>query len=89
MQKNIISFLFQLGALKKHYTLGFYLGQTDSCQGDSGGPFYVFKGWKGYIVGVVSRGGQCAGFNQPGIYTNLLHEPWRKWIIDTSGQCSC
>jgi secreted trypsin-like serine protease len=32
------------------------------------------------LVGVVSRGGQCAGFNQPGIYTNVANEEWNKWI---------
>lgn len=81
--------LFQLGADRKHLTLNYYLGGSDSCQGDSGGPFYLFHGGKAHLVGVVSRGGHCAGFNQPGVYTNLLHKPWLEWIEQNSkeGQC--
>ena len=32
------------------------------------------------MAGVVSRGGQCAGFNQPGIYTSLADKGNREWI---------
>ena len=35
---------------------------------------------KAVVIGVVSRGGECAGFNQPGIYTNIAHRKWNKWI---------
>ncbi len=50
----------------------------------------MFEGGKAHVIGVVSRGAQCAGFNQPGIYTNLLHPDWRKWIVENinSGNCS-
>ena len=43
-------------------------------QGDSGGPLWVYLGTKvfrkrAFLVGIVSRGEQCAGHNKPGIYT--------------------
>lgn len=62
--------------------MDYYLGGTDSCTGDSGGPVYTFhktkRGKKAYLVGVVSRGYDCAGFNQPGIYTDVFK--YKKWI---------
>merc|ERR1712051_637421 len=57
--------------------LNYYLGETDSCRGDSGGPLYRFHKKKAYLVGVVARGDECAGFNQPGIYTDVFkHKTW-------------
>ena len=41
------------------------------------------------MVGVVSRGGECAGFNQPGIYTNLVHAKWNSWVQDTITEGDC
>ncbi|CAB4057760.1 unnamed protein product [Lepeophtheirus salmonis] len=72
--------------------LNFFLGHADSCQGDSGGPLYRFKKRKGkkraIIIGVVSRGEQCAGLNQPGIYTNVAK--FTKWIrkFSRKGRCN-
>ena len=63
------------------------MGHTDSCQGDSGGPLYKFIGNKAYLVGVVSRGDDCAGFNQPGIYTDVYKQ--RKWILENTSDGSC
>ena len=76
-----------MGAKPDQASLGYYLGDTDSCQGDSGGPLYKFMGNKVYIVGVVSRGDDCAGFNQPGIYTDVAK--YKKWILKHSYDGSC
>jgi len=35
----------------------------------------------------VSRGDDCAGFNQPGIYTDIFKE--RQWILENSKDGSC
>ena len=47
-----------------------------------------FPDGKAYIVGVVSRGDDCAGFNQPGIYTTVYE--YIDWIKENSkdGDCS-
>lgn len=87
--KKIKTLLNPLDAKSEHLDLGFYLGQTDSCQGDSGGPFYVFVDGRAHLVGVVSRGGECAGFNQPGIYTNLVHAKWNSWVRDAIREGDC
>ena len=42
---------------------------------------------RAYIVGVVSRGDDCAGFNQPGIYTNI--KEYLGWIEDNSKDGTC
>ena len=81
-----------MGAKPEHVKMGYYLGETDSCQGDSGGPLYKFvRGTAGrnkaYLVGVVSRGDDCAGFNQPGIYTDVAK--YRKWINWHTRDGSC
>ncbi|TRY79426.1 hypothetical protein TCAL_10763 [Tigriopus californicus] len=78
-----------LGAELEQAKLGYYLGQTDSCQGDSGGPFYIFKGKRAHLAGVVSRGGQCAGFNQPGIYTDMSYAKWLDWLHAQTKDYSC
>ena len=78
---------FQLGAKPEHVKIGYYLGDTDSCQGDSGGPLYKFVRGKAYLVGVVSRGDDCAGFNQPGIYTDV--QKYKDWILEHTEDGSC
>ena len=79
---------FQFAATTQaHKDLGYYLGHTDSCQGDSGGPLYRFYKGKAYVVGVVSRGDECAGFNQPGIYTDVYK--YKKWILKYTKGGSC
>lgn len=47
----------------------------DSCQGDSGGPLTS----KGYLLGVVSWGYDCADPDHPGVYASIPE--YRKWII--------
>ena len=44
---------------------------------------------RAHMVGVVSRGGECAGFNQPGIYTNLVHAKWNSWVRDAIKEGDC
>ena len=61
----------------------FQIGGKDACKGDSGGPLWVYLGTKKYskrafLVGVVSRGDQCAGHNKPGVYTRVSH--YVSWI---------
>ena len=76
-----------MGAKPEHVEAGFYIGGTDSCQGDSGGPLYKFVNGKAYIIGVVSRGDDCAGFNQPGIYTDV--SKFRNWIYENTKDGGC
>ncbi|TRY77213.1 hypothetical protein TCAL_13602 [Tigriopus californicus] len=66
----------------------FYIGGSDSCKGDSGGPLFIWQANKAYLIGVVSRGKGCAGFNRPGIYTRITKK--LKWIrkYTQSGNCS-
>ena len=47
------------------------------------------SGGRAHTVGVVSRGGECAGFNQPGIYTNLMDERWNKWVRENIKEGDC
>ena len=76
-----------MGAKPEHVKMGYYLGETDSCQGDSGGPLYKFVKDRAYLVGVVSRGDDCAGFNQPGIYTDV--QKYKDWILEHTEDGSC
>ena len=68
----------QFGAEPDHVQTGYYIGGTDSCYGDSGSPLYKFIDGRAYVIGVVSRGKDCAGFNKPGIYTDV--SKYRDWI---------
>jgi len=56
---------------------GMLIGGLDSCQGDSGGPLWVEERIYSngpdlqkiaVLVGIVSRGRNCAAFNSPGVY---------------------
>ena len=56
------------------------LGGHDSCLGDSGGPLWMVLGSTkptAFIIGVVSRGLNCASSKAPGIYTRIKkYIPW-------------
>ncbi len=56
----------------------------DTCQGDSGGPMWVERGSKhtAYLVGIVSRGGECAAKDSPGVVTRVKRH--LKWIKKTA-----
>ena len=67
------------------------IGGKDACTGDSGGPLWIEMGRKtrrAFIVGVVSRGFNCASHNKPGIYTRV--KDFIKWIggvMEEDGKC--
>ena len=56
------------------------IGGQDSCLGDSGGPLWKILGSTKptvFIIGVVSRGLNCASSKSPGIYTRIKeYIPW-------------
>ena len=57
------------------------IGGTDSCIGDSGGPLWNVLGRKyptAFLIGVVSRGLNCANLNAPGIYERV--KKYLAWI---------
>jgi len=56
---------------------GMIIGGVDTCKGDSGGPLWVEEEHylngpnlqkTAILVGIVSRGSGCGGFNSPGVY---------------------
>ena len=55
--------------------------------GDSGGPIYLWNNSRAYLIGIVSRGKDCALFNHPGIYTRITKQV--SWILENikSGNC--
>jgi len=91
--KKVYKFVYKgakrskLDALPEHAVLDYYIGYSDSCQGDSGGPLYQFINKKAYLSGVLSRGNECAGMNQPGIYT--MAKKFLPWIKRNSKQGQC
>jgi len=91
--KKVYDFVYKgakrtkLDALPEHAVLDYYLGYSDSCQGDSGGPLYQFIDGKAYLSGVLSRGNECAGMNQPGIYT--IAKEYLPWIKQNSRRGKC
>jgi secreted trypsin-like serine protease len=61
----------------------------DTCQGDSGGPLYVDTGSGERLLGLVSVGVGCAGFDErgrelraktPGVYTRIA--PFLSWLTE-------
>jgi len=67
--------------------MDYYLGRTNSCQGGAGGPLWQYIDKRATIVGVASRGEDCAAFNSPGIYTNI--QKHLKWIKETISDYEC
>jgi len=91
--KRVYKFVYKgskrtkLDVLPEHAVLDYYIGYSDSCQGDSGGPLYQFIDGKAYLSGVLSRGNECGGMNQPGIYT-MVRE-YLPWIQQITRQGKC
>merc|ERR1712080_58630 len=77
----------KVGAQGKQGEMDYYLGNSDSCQGDSGGPLWQYTDGKATVIGVVSRGGDCAAFNSPGIYTNI--QKHLDWIHEKIHKYNC
>ena len=48
---------------------------------------FAFSDGRAHVVGVVSRGDDCAGFNQPGIYTDV--SKYLDWIEKHTKDGSC
>ena len=81
-----------LGTMES-YPYDWFLGGEDSCQGDSGGPLWRNIERKGgrrrgmrdvraTQIGVVSRGEDCAGFNNPAIYVSVKKiYRWIRYIV--------
>ena len=46
-----------------------------------------FTDGKAHVIGVVSRGDDCAGFNQPGIYTEV--SKFLDWIEQHTKDATC
>jgi len=98
---KMVSYIFKQGTFQEGINLTesntgqIRIGGSDSCQGDSGGPLIrwlrVRKGGKvthkAYFIGVVSRGKDCAYYNQPGIYTRITY--WMPWIETNVGKDGC
>jgi len=62
----------------------------DTCQGDSGGPLFSSRDGRQVLLGVVSLGIGCAGFDEdgdaldpksPGIYTRATAAEFRDWLV--------
>jgi len=84
----------QLAQLPKEYKFNWYLGGKDTCSGDSGGPVWRIADIEGekraVQIGVVSRGNQCAGFNNPGIYGRVKSiYDFVKTVIEKEGDNFC
>lgn len=43
----------------------------DACSGDSGGPLVAELGGRQFVIGIVSRGVDCAKHQGAGIYTRV------------------
>jgi trypsin len=74
---------FQSG---KEICAGHTEGGKDSCQGDSGGPLFYDDGNIQYLVGVVSRGDECAKKGGYGYY--ILTKGIIQWIKNNIGSSS-
>ena len=49
--------------------------------------FISFSDGKATVIGVVSRGDDCASFNSPGVYTKI--RPHLDWINDHIAEYNC
>lgn len=59
-------------------------GGKDACNGDSGGPLVCGVDGKVELMGLTSRGKNCAQPNQPGIYMKVAnYSDWIKEMIKT------
>ncbi len=68
----------------------FFIGGQDSCLGDSGGPMWKVLGSptrRAFLVGVVSRGLNCANNDAPGIYARV--KMYLGWIYANAKEGEC
>ncbi len=68
----------------------FFIGGQDSCLGDSGGPLWKVLGSptrRAFLVGVVSRGLNCANNDAPGIYARV--KMYLGWIYANAREGEC
>ena len=67
------------------------IGGKDACTGDSGSPLWVEMGKRSrraFVVGIVSRGFNCASHNLPGIYVRVKKIlPWIERFMKREGVC--
>jgi len=70
-----------------------FIGGKDSCLGDSGGPLWKVvhhssgKASRAYLIGVVSRGLNCANNEAPGIYARTAM--YIDWIVQHAQEGEC
>ncbi len=67
-----------------------FIGGQDSCLGDSGGPLWKVFGSRSptaFLVGVVSRGINCANNDAPGIYARV--KMYLDWILSNAAEGEC
>ncbi len=67
-----------------------FIGGQDSCLGDSGGPLWKVYGVRSptaFLVGVVSRGLNCANNDAPGIYARV--KMYLDWIYLHAADGKC
>ena len=74
------------GGLKKFQRFGSEKCFDASRLRDRSEIFFVTDG-KAHVIGVVSRGDDCAGFNQPGIYTEV--SKFLDWIEQHTKDATC
>ena len=86
----IITLIYECFSPQSHQSEFDMIGGKDACTGDSGAPLWITMGSKrkrSFVVGVVSRGFNCAMHKLPGIYVRVkMFLPWIMKNIE-DGKC--